>query len=152
VIDVAAGRTVYERPFRIRDGSSAPYVELHPTGRLLSIHAHAGERFMVSLPEGDGLVPTERPPALWGAAGEWAFGQNESAGPNGVTLLVTPVGTGRPWLALPTASLVPWEKAYMVTPSPDSRRVAWSSSNGVVLVADLPALRREVDAFEESLR
>jgi hypothetical protein len=47
---------------------------------------------------------------------------------------------GRPWLDL----TLPGQPVF----SPDGRRVAWGHPNGLVSVADLPALERAIAAFE----
>jgi hypothetical protein len=54
----------------------------------------------------------------------------------------------RPIVELPNDYMIePWPIHF----SPDSRRLAWGGQNGVITVADIEALFREVAAFEKEI-
>jgi hypothetical protein len=59
-------------------------------------------------------------------------------------------GQGEPaWLQFLNSDLSgPGEASF----SPDSRYLAWTGQNGLITVADLPELRRQVQAFEAAGR
>jgi hypothetical protein len=66
-------------------------------------------------------------------------------------LVLRPFPRGAPWLRLVHPFLGGFTEAYCAF-SGDGRYLAWAGPNGTLLLADLPALRRELESFERAAR
>jgi eukaryotic-like serine/threonine-protein kinase len=147
VREVATGKLVTSVPVPTDDENRESAASLSPDGRLLTVATPAGETWVHDLsgtrdpvqnPQGtvasspDGrwhMVPL--PPDDW-PANEMALGQRPD----------------RVWLKLVESES---DVIALSSFSGDGRYLAWGSQRGTLTVADLPALKKQVDEFEATL-
>jgi WD40 repeat protein len=149
VYEVATGRLVKRVACPHKDEVSAWSARISPDGRRLWIAGDPGG-FLHDLTSDRPAERAPEPP-LVSADRRWRAVVSRSETLAGkVDTLSLRAGPDAPaWLQFLNGDL---SGAGAVSFSPDGRYLAWSSQSGLITVADLPELRRQVQDFERSLQ
>jgi len=151
VWDVHNSRQIAREPFNTRpDDNHEPTATLSPDGRFLTMHID-GVYWEHDL-QTKARARKTRPDPDHGmsSGGKWRARALDPDKLTGVQAAALFRGKSeQPWLELLNLD---GTSAAPTALSPDGRFLAWCSPHGPITVADLPALEREIVAFEESIR
>lgn len=143
VWEVGTGRRVKRVSMPQQGDAQSMIARLSPDGQRLWCPRDSEGWMQYDLTDRHPPQRIPSPPPV-SSVGGWQAAQSLSREFPGVSVLSVRTGPGQPdWLQFLDGGVLGF--------SPDGRYLAWADGAGLLNVADLPALRAEIEAFEQSL-